>query len=190
MNDEKVKKDLIKYASRPAVAQVIGVLAILFVVMLSVALIFIGTYIVPVIAVLVVGFIIAGFLFVLNKAMKRYFFDTLAGIEADPEAMRTLLFDFANAGRAFNGRMVLGDRFIIGRNTGTVVPYSEVTRVYQYIHSTNGIEDSRILKATTFEGRTIDLCSLPGRGKGDDELNQVIDYMISRNGKIRVGYRQ
>lgn len=73
MNDEKVKKDLIKYASRPAVAQVIGVLAIFFVVMLSVALIFIGTYIVPVIAVLVVGFIIAGFLFVLNKAMKRFF---------------------------------------------------------------------------------------------------------------------
>ena len=99
-----------------------------------------------------------------------------------------LLYDFENAGRAFSDRVILGDSFIIGRGTGAVVPYSEIRRVYQYIHTYNGIEDKRILRAELTNGRKIDLCTLPHNGVGNEELNNVMNYMRAVNPRIQLGY--
>ena len=100
-----------------------------------------------------------------------------------------LLYDFENAGRAFGDSVILGDVFVIGKGTGAVIKYIDIRRVYEYIHTTNSIEDKRTFRAELSTGRTMDLFMLPRNGRGDEELNNVINYMRSRNSRIQVGYK-
>ena len=135
------------------------------------------------------GLLIGGAAMTIAHFVGRAKFDKLLAKIEENNGMQILLNDFEKAGKAFGDLVILGDVFIIGKRTSMIVSYGEITRVYQYIHSTNGVEDTRILKANLAEGRTVDLCRLPLRGKADDELNQVCRYICSKNPNIIVGYR-
>lgn len=104
--------------------------------------------------------------------------------------MPVLLFDFKNGGPAFNDYLRVGGRYLIGKKTGTMVSYDEIARIYQYVHQTNFVEDSRMLKVKTTNGKTYSLCRLPLKGKADDEVNHVISYILSVNGNVQVGYKK
>ncbi len=188
MDKERRKNALIKYARKSLALMVAGIIFIAFTVILSVCFIVAGAFskeliIAAGVMLLMGGLLMAVYFVSLSKLNKN-----IAKIEMN-NGLEILLNDFENAGRAFNDRVVLGDVFIIGKNTGVIVSYGEITRIYQYIHSTNGVEDTRMLKANLAEGRTVDLCALQLRGKSDDELNQVCAYICSKNPDVRVGYK-
>ena len=120
-----------------------------------------------------------------NKRLKKLYTD----IE-ESGGLPLLLDDFENGGKAFKNKLVLGQRFLIGKNTGVVIAYSDIGRIYQEIHKTNYIEDSRTLKILSVKtNRYYDLCKIPLKGKADDEVQQVIEYIVSMNPNIRVGYK-
>ncbi len=101
-----------------------------------------------------------------------------------------LLNDFQNGGKAFKDKLILGQNFLIGKNTGVVIAYSDIGRIYQQIRKTNGVEDSRTLKVLHLKtNRYYDLCKVPRRGKAEDEVQQVVEYIVSMNPNIRVGYK-
>ena len=131
---------------------------------------------------------VVGVLFVLVGQSKTKNFRLALKRLTDRNRIGTLLYEFENAGRAFGDSVILGDTFIIGKGMGVIVQYSDIRRVYQYVHSTNGIEDTRLLRAELVSGREADLFMLPHSGKGDEELNNVINYMCSINPRIKVGY--
>lgn len=134
---------------------------------------------------LVMGIIIAvSGIYILKKADKR-----LAEIYSKGST-QILLNDFRTGGKAFKDLLILGQTFLIGKHTGTVITYSNIIQIYQYVHKTNYVEDSRILKAVIAPDRkVVDLCRIPLSGKGDDELRQVIGFIVSKNENIKVGYK-
>ena len=104
--------------------------------------------------------------------------------------MPVLLYDFKNGGPAFNDCLRVGGRYLIGKKTGTIVSYDEISRIYQYVHQTYFVEDSRMLKVKTTNGKTYSLCQLPLNGQANDEVNHVISYILSVNGNVQVGYKK
>ncbi len=102
--------------------------------------------------------------------------------------LHVILHDFETAGTAFKDSLRLGQNYLFGKETGNIFTYNDIVQMYQYIHKTNLIEDTRILKVKTSAGKTLDLCKLPLRGKGDDELSQVFAYVKGKNENIYIGY--
>ena len=102
--------------------------------------------------------------------------------------LQILINDFETGGRAFKDSLILGQTFMLGKKMGHIVDYREIRQVYQYIHKTNFVEDKRTLVVVCGEkSEVIDICRLPLFGKADDEVMQVIQYMISKNPNIKVG---
>lgn len=99
-------------------------------------------------------------------------------------AIHELLSDFENGGKAFNNSLILGRSFLIGKKTGAVFTYSEIVKIYQLIHFTNGIEDKRMLKIDTAEKKGIDLCRVPLGDKADEEIQRIIGYITSVNNGV------
>lgn len=119
------------------------------------------------------------------KEIKKFFTD----IE-ESGGLPFLLEDFETGGKAFKDKLILGKRFLIGKNTGIVIAYGDITQIYQEIHKTNSIEDSRSLKIRTAKtNKLYDLCKIPLRGKAEDEVIQVLEYIYSMNPNIKVGYK-
>lgn len=119
----------------------------------------------------------------LNKVTKK-----LAEIDSNG-GTQFLINDFKSGGKAFKDALILGQTFLIGKHTGTIITYNDILQIYQYVHKTNFVEDTRILKVVLAQNRkTVDLCPLPLRGKADNEAAQVINYILSRNPNVKVGY--
>ncbi|MCF0135565.1 MAG: hypothetical protein HUJ69_03990 [Lachnospiraceae bacterium] len=98
--------------------------------------------------------------------------------------------DFKMAQPAFGGKLLVGNEYLFGKKVGGIIPYWEISKVYQYIHRTNFVEDNRLLKAVLPDGKkAVDVCKLPRRGKGDAELAHIIEFIQSRNPAVHVGYR-
>ena len=77
----------------------------------------------------------------------------------------------------------------MGKHSGVIRDYAEIVRIYQFIPSNNYIgKEPRFLKIETATERDITLCAIAGRGKSDKELSKVIDFVLSRNDKVQVGF--
>ena len=50
-----------------------------------------------------------------------------------------LLYDFQQGNKAFNGKLILGSTFLIGKHSGIIRDYGEIVRIYQFIPSNNYI---------------------------------------------------
>lgn len=96
--------------------------------------------------------------------------------------------DFLAGGKAFNDNLRLGQKFLIGKKTGTIVSYQDIVKIYQYAHKTNGVEDSRMLKIETTNKKNVNLCKIPLKGKADNEVAQVCDYIARMTSRVFVGY--
>ena len=72
-----------------------------------------------------------------------------------------LINDFKHAGRAFHNIMILGDKFVIAKDTGKIVAYSEITRIFQVTESVNGMETQRSFYYYDINGKKRMLCQIP-----------------------------
>ncbi len=102
--------------------------------------------------------------------------------------MVTILSDFRNGTKAFDGKLIIGQKWLIGNKTGTILQYSDVVRFYQTIHKTNYIEDGRTVTAVTKDGKRVQLCNLKTRGKSSDELDYFFSFISSNYPEIALGY--
>ena len=102
--------------------------------------------------------------------------------------MVTILSDFRNGTKAFDGKLIIGQTWLIGNKTGTILQYSDVVRFYQTIHKTNYIEDGRTVTAVTKDGKRVQLCNLKTRGKSSDELDYFFSFISSNYPEIALGY--
>ncbi|MBQ7522894.1 MAG: hypothetical protein IJU14_08485 [Clostridia bacterium] len=188
MQKQELQKQLIRYAQHSPLKIIIGtVIIILSSIVLLLDLI--TRQVDMTFAFFFTGLSIAlGSLSMLTGiAQRRYLNDTLQKLEKNSAEKQKLLSDFDNGNK--NDRIILGNNYIIGRHTGTVVPYEQISRVYQYVHSTNGFDDSKILKATLFQGRTVDLCKLPLRDKNNIVVEEIIGYILHKNHEVYIGFR-
>lgn len=99
-----------------------------------------------------------------------------------------LLDDFQNGQRAFGGQLIIGRTFVIGKRTGSIFSYGEITRAYQYIVRTNGIESARTIRIVTPNDGTMDLCKLKLRGKSNDEVDLFMQHLLRVNPNVALGY--
>ena len=47
--------------------------------------------------------------------------------------------DFAQSTSMIGDRLRIGKRYLFGKNTGHIFEFGEISRIYQYIHRTNGV---------------------------------------------------
>lgn len=97
--------------------------------------------------------------------------------------------EFQNARSFAKGNLCLGETYVFGKKKGKILSYEDITRVYQYVHKTNFIEDNRELRVDTRGNGTVSLCGLSLRGKSDDELKEIVTMMYLHNQQIRIGYK-
>ena len=103
--------------------------------------------------------------------------------------MMWILQDFAHAGSLARGELRFGQYYLYAKGHGTFLSYSEITKVYQFVHKTNFIEDMRQLKYVDREGKEKVLCRLKTRGKSDADVRMAVTLLYRKNPNIRIGYR-
>ncbi len=188
MQKQELQKQLIRYTQHSPLKIIVGtVIIILALAVLLLNFIVRKADMSSVLFVTGLSISLGGLSLLMGVAERRYLNDTLRKSEQNPTEKQKLLSDFNNGDK--NDRIILGEYYIIGRHTGTIVSYEQISRVYQYVHSTNGFNDSKILKATLFEGRTVDLCKLPLRDKKNVVVEEIIAYILHKNHRVYVGYR-
>ena len=96
------------------------------------------------------------------------------------------LEDFFVADSHINDYVRLGDTYIFGRELGSIVRYDEIRKTWQRARSRNFTESSRFLRAELKNGRVCDLTKLPTMGKGDEQLEKILNKIGSVNPKARL----
>ncbi len=188
MQKQELQKQLIRYAQHSPLKIIVGTVIIIFALaVLLLNIIVRKTDMSSVLFVTGLSISLGGISLLMGLAEQRYLNDILRKSEQNFTEKQKLLSDFSNGNK--NDRIILGEYYIIGRHTGTIVSYEQISRVYLYVHSTNGFNDSKILKATLFEGRTVDLCKLPLHDKKNLLAEEIIGYILHKNRGIYVGYR-
>ena len=132
--------------------------------------------------------VLAGIGFVIASIMEKSRYDKRLNEMKKSGELSVLMSDFRGGSKAFKDRLILGENYLIGRDTGVFLRYDKIAQIYQTIHRTNFIEDGRTITVVTTEGKYKDLCNLQIWGKSNDELDQVFEYIVSRNPSVKVGY--
>ena len=101
--------------------------------------------------------------------------------------------DFSAAHSLLNDKIRLGDDWLYGRKTGTLVRYEQIKKIYIYIHRTNGAEDRRALKIETADGKARELCLIPTTGfvnkQNHPDVETVIKVLLIKNPNVHIGYK-
>lgn len=100
----------------------------------------------------------------------------------------SLVEEFHRAVPMQNDQARFGETHIFTKKSLSIVKYSDITRVYQYIHKTNFVEDQRALKCTDVNKKEIVLCKLKLKDKSDAELQKMVAFILQKNPKIKIGY--
>ncbi len=100
-----------------------------------------------------------------------------------------VLRDFAESHPVLNGELRLGVNYLYGRRCGHLLSYGQITKLYQYVHRTNFIEDRRELKVSAGLEKELTLCKLARKGKADEELKTVLGFILLKNPTIHIGYK-
>ena len=98
--------------------------------------------------------------------------------------------DFQKAVPMRKDTIRFGEKWIYLKRKSKLLSYGDITRVYQYIHRTNGFEDERALKYVNTAGKHRRLCKLELRNKSEQELVQIITLILSKNPDVKVGYQK
>lgn len=191
MNDER-KQQLLKYTKLSSVFPTLCVILTVLCTGLLCITAMQSDYLDDDAMMLIGGLSVGIILFIILFIYIQYKASTLKKLIDDIEARGELLIllnDFETSGRAFNDSLRVGRSYLIGKGKGTIICYHDIVRIYQYIHKTNSVEDSRALRVQTVENKTIDLCKLPLRGAADDEVMHFFSYIKNMNNNIKLGYR-
>lgn len=132
---------------------------------------------------------VGGMLFVLALNAIRSFPRYIQSLEESGQ-MQPLLLEFSQSRTVYNDNLRFGYHNLFAKGFGSVLPYSDIVRVYQYIHRTNFVEDRRELKIINRKGQELTLCQLKTRGKSDNDVRQIIGMLLYYNSSIQVGYQK
>jgi len=109
--------------------------------------------------------------------------------EENKHNLDALYEDFASAKVLGDNNVHIGEKYIFGRRSGGYYEISDISKVYQYIHKTNFVEDKRILRAELGSGGTVALFGLHLKGQDDALLLDAISMIVAINPKVKVGYK-
>lgn len=98
--------------------------------------------------------------------------------------------DFSTAQSVYQDKLRFGRYGLFARNHGKIIFYNDITRVYQYIHRTNFVEDRRELKFINRKGHELTLCPLKTRGRSDEDMHLIVAMLLQKNPSIQVGYHK
>lgn len=98
-----------------------------------------------------------------------------------------LLDDFRKAGRAFGGTLILGERFVIAKESGSIYRYDEIDRIFRVIQTSYGRSISHMLYIYDRKGRKRKLCVIFPGNYDKSELHQVYAYFAMKNKHIKIG---
>ncbi len=174
------KKKLRKYL-RPSVG---GLVAGGFFLALGIAGLFIAESPLGMLALMALFALICGLSTVLKLARLNR---KLNDMEAEGR-LEQLIGEFEGAKPFLKDAVRLGQTHIFGKRSGNLVPYTDIRRIYQYIHKTNFAEDSRELRATCADGKDYTLCRLPLRGKQSEEVGKIVTIITAIQPGIHIGY--
>lgn len=144
-----------------------------------------GESIIRIIMVCVVGMIfiaVFGAYSFSTSAIKRLINDV-----EDKGYLPQLLNDFETGGKAFNDTLRLGQMFLIGKGTGSIVSYRKIKRIYQSLHKVNSPKEKPSLMIEVENNLTFALCEIPQKGQANDEVSQVLAYIKNMNNDIQIG---
>ncbi len=184
MNDNKTEiSKIIKYAAPTAIPLIIGVIssAVFFVIAyLSVGMMYRVVWSLG--GIFLLGYYI-GHEWILPYIYMR---KKISDIEKTPD-INILINDFLHADRAFNGNIVMGNKYIIAKGFGSIYSYDEISRIYQVVETQAGTVLRRNLYFYDNNNKKRIFCRFD-RGKyNDEEMNSVYNYILSKNGNIKFG---
>ncbi len=181
MNNQE-RKQLIRYIKPPSVALKLAIAVMLSGLILFFICFAINHFVLEAGSVtLIILFVIIALLCLLvtkseNDNLKKY----IRTIEQNPTNAKQLFSDFTNGDK--NLPVILGENYIIGCQTGTIVSYEQISGIYSYSHNRR-----TILKAMLFKEKTVNLCWLPLDGEQNIEVAEIIDGILKKNDRIHVG---
>lgn len=98
-----------------------------------------------------------------------------------------ILRDFECAKPMYDGRVMMGREYAFGKNCSAAIAYTDIDRIYEYVHSTNSIKDQRMIRVKMISGKQCDLCCLRVfKGKTEEEM-AIIQTILERNPSVKVG---
>lgn len=103
--------------------------------------------------------------------------------------LQLLLADFSRSCSMIGDNVRVGEKYIFGKKKGRPVSYNDISKVYQNIHKTNFVEDSRYLEAVLTNGTTCILCDLKTGGKSDEDVSKIMGYIRQQNPRVHLGYK-
>lgn len=133
-------------------------------------------------------FLVMDLLIVLGWVKNRRALDRTLDELQGQDKLDDLIKEFAEAKPVLKDGMRLGEEHIFPKRNGYFIAYGDVTRVFQYVHRTNFVEDNRMLKVRLTTGKERAICRLRRRGKSDEELQPVLAFMLQKNPAIQIGY--
>ena len=98
--------------------------------------------------------------------------------------LKNVLYDFEFAQPMYNGGVMLGKNYIFGKKCTAIVHYSEIERMYIYMHTSKSMTDQRILKAQLKNGRHVKLCYLQLHKHNTEDEQAVIEAILRHNSFI------
>ena len=120
-----------------------------------------------------------------GKKQNQYFDTMLSGKEA-----YQILKDFWEGSPTTNGQLRMGEKYLFPKGQGVILKYSDIAKVYQSVHSTNGMKDSRVVKAELTDGKTVTLCGVAVSNRfGTEEFEEIAYPLLKKNPEIHIGYR-
>lgn len=103
--------------------------------------------------------------------------------------MYDILRDFESAEPMYDGKVMMGTKYAFGKNCGTAIAYANIERIYEYVHSTNGIRDQKIIQVKMLNRKTHNLCYLKVYKKTVEKEMAIIQTVLERNPAVKIGAR-
>lgn len=100
-----------------------------------------------------------------------------------------ILADFQSAMPVLGDKVRLGYRHIYVKGKRKFVSYSDICKLYQYVHKTNFIENQRQLHYLDPKGKKKVLCDLKLGGKSDQDVLKIMTYVRAKNPSVHLGYK-
>ena len=183
--ENETKKKLLKYARAPLWYLILGVCTALFGCGLGICMGINTRDIFPVLLWTIglggFGLYNVGRYIVSDIRLRR----KISGIEKKGEA-RVLENDFKNAAQAFSGSIILGDRFIIAKDSGNILAYSELQRIQTMSESNLGM-NNYVIYVRTPDSSRLRLCTVDRRMISNGEKESVYNWLLSKNRDLKPG---
>lgn len=141
------------------------------------------------VSALIFFFIVGVSLVYLGISAYKDFFSSVKCLE-DTHTVPDIYTDFSQSAGVIGDRLRIGKCYLFGKNTGNIIEYREIGRIYQYIHRTNLKEDRRSLKVRIKYGKDITLCKLPLNGTADADVVRIVTLIKHVNPAVEVGYKK